>query len=74
MEYRVLGKTGIKVSLVSLGSGGTRQLGQNSKMSQKSQTTLIRRALDLGINMIDTAAQYGNSESIIGKACSSTNK
>ena len=68
MEYRVLGKTGIKVSLVSLGSGGTRQLGQNSKMSQKSQTTLIRRALDLGINMIDTAAQYGNSESIIGKA------
>ncbi|SVE10732.1 uncharacterized protein METZ01_LOCUS463586, partial [marine metagenome] len=68
MEYRILGKTGIKVSLMSLGSGGARQLGQNSKMSQKNQTTLIHHALDLGINLIDTSAQYGNSEAIIGKA------
>jgi L-galactose dehydrogenase len=68
MEYRILGKTGIKVSLMSLGSGGARQLGQNSKMSQKNQSTLIHHALDLGINLIDTSAQYGNSEAIIGKA------
>ena len=68
MEYRTLGKTGLKVSLVSLGSGGTRKLGQDSQMNQESQTFLVRKALNLGINLIDTSAQYGDSEAILGKA------
>ena len=68
MEYRALGKTGLKVSLVSLGSGGTRKLGQDSQMDQKSQTFLVHKALNLGINLIDTSAQYGDSEAILGKA------
>ena len=68
MEYRKLGKTGLKASLVSLGSGGTRQLGQDSQMDQRSQTFLVHKALSLGINLIDTSAQYGNSEAILGKA------
>ena len=68
MEYRKLGKTGLKTSLVSLGSGGTRQLGQDSQMDQRSQTFLVHKALSLGINLIDTSPQYGNSEAILGKA------
>ena len=68
MQYRTLGKTGLKVSLLSLGSGGTRRLGQDSQMDQKSQTTLVHKALSLGINLIDTSAQYGNSEAILGSA------
>lgn len=68
MEYRTLGKTGLKASLLSLGSGGTRQLGQDSQMDQKSQNSLVRKALSLGINLIDTSAQYGNSEAILGTA------
>jgi L-galactose dehydrogenase len=37
-------------------------------MSQGQQTALVRRALDLGINFIDTSAIYGDSELILGRA------
>jgi len=68
MEYRTLGRTGFEVSLLSLGSGGARALGQSVGMSQGQQTALVRRALDLGINFIDTSAIYGDSELILGRA------
>jgi L-galactose dehydrogenase len=68
MEYRTLGRTGLRVSLLSLGSGGARQLGQATGMTQAEQTTLVRRALDLGVNFIDTSAEYGESEAILGRA------
>lgn len=68
MEYRILGRTGFEVSLLSLGSGGARALGQSVGMSQGQQTALVRRALDLGINFIDTSAIYGDSELILGRA------
>ncbi len=55
-------------SLLSLGSGGARALGQSVGMSQGQQTALVRRALDLGINFIDTSAIYGDSELILGRA------
>lgn len=71
MEHRILGRTGLRVSLLSLGSGGARQLGQDIGMTQSVQTALVRRALDLGVNFIDTSAGYGESEAILGRALSS---
>ena len=68
MEYRRLGRTGFEVSLLSLGSGGARVLGQALGYSQDQQTALVRRALDLGVNLIDTSSQYGDSEAILGRA------
>ena len=68
MKYRTLGRTGLRVSLLSFGSGGARQLGQSIGMTQSGQTALVRRALDLGVNFIDTSAGYGDSEAILGRA------
>ena len=70
MQYRILGKTGLKVSLVSLGSGGPSQLGQKTGLTENDQDRLVRRALDLGVNFIDTSEVYGDSESILGRALS----
>ena len=68
MQFRTLGKTGLNVSILSLGTGGARQLGQSQGMSQPQQTTLVRSALDLGVNLIDTSTEYGESETILGHA------
>ena len=68
MHYRTLGRTGLEVSLLSYGSGGPSNLGQTTDMSQREQDALIRRCLDLGINLFDTAEGYGHSEEILGRA------
>ena len=66
MIYRDLGKTGIKVSLVSCGSGGPSGLGQTKGLSQSEQTTLVRKYIELGVNYFDTAQAYNRSEEILG--------
>ena len=68
MIYRVLGRTGLAVSLLSYGSGGPSRLGQSTGLSQNEQDTLIRTCLDMGINLFDTSVQYGDSERILGRA------
>lgn len=68
MQFRTLGKTGLKVSLVSFGSGGPSRLGQHGRLTDRQQDALVRRALDLGINLIDTSAVYDRSEEILGRA------
>ena len=68
MKHRKLGRTGFRVSLVSLGTGGPSRLGQGSGVSEPEANRLVRRALELGINLIDTAAGYGESEAILGRA------
>lgn len=68
MEYRRLGRTNLDVSLLGLGSGGPSQLGQKSGVPESDAHTLIDVALGLGINLIDTAAAYGESEAILGRA------
>lgn len=68
MEYRRLGRTNLDVSLLGLGSGGPSQLGQKSGVPESEVHTLIDTALGLGINLIDTAAAYGESEAILGRA------
>ena len=68
MEYRTLGRTGLSVSLVSLGSGGPSQLGQKTGVPESEVLKLLHTALDMGINLIDTATGYGKSEEILGRA------
>ena len=67
MRYRLLGKTGLEVSILGFGSGGPSQLGQNTGLSSKEQHRLISRVIDLGINLIDSSEAYGDSEEILGK-------
>ncbi len=67
MEYGTFGRTGLRTSVVGLGAGGPSQLGRATDRSEDESIALVRRALDLGINYIDTAENYGTEE-IIGKA------
>lgn len=67
MHYRTLGRCAIKVSALGLGSGGASRLGQASGKSERESVALVRYALELGINLIDTAELYG-TEALIGKA------
>lgn len=65
MEYRQLGKSGLRVSVIGLG-GNT-----FGRYADEQQTAaIVRQALESGINMIDTADIYGNgvSEELLGKA------
>ena len=66
MEYRVLGRTGLRVSLVGLGTGGASQLGQQTGQSSSQSERVVRTALDLGINLFDTSPAYSDSESLLG--------
>jgi aryl-alcohol dehydrogenase-like predicted oxidoreductase len=68
MEYRALGRTGIRVPAVAFGAGPVS--GWMTEVSPDEQCATIRRALDVGINWFDTAAGYGNglSESSLGRA------
>jgi L-galactose dehydrogenase len=68
VEYRRLGKTELRVSLLGLGSGGKSKLGQTHGMEQSEITPIVRRALDLGVNVIDTAPGYDESEALLGNA------
>ena len=68
MHYRTLGRTGIRVSLLSQGTGGPSMFGQNRGAAQAEQNRLIRRCLDLGVNLFDTHEGYKDSEEILGRA------
>ena len=67
MTYRDLGRTGVKVSPLTL---GTMMFGAWGNTDHDESVAIIRRALDSGINVIDTADVYarGESEEIVGKA------
>ena len=67
MDTVVLGRTGLEVSVAGLGCGGHSRLGQTRGASEAESIEVVRRALDLGINFIDTARAYGTEE-IVGKA------
>ena len=67
MQYRSLGRTGIKVSPYCLGA---MMFGKMGNPDHDESICIIHKALDAGINFIDTADRYsaGESEEIIGKA------
>ncbi len=69
MRYRALGKTGISVSEIGYGAwgiGGRQWLGADDQESLRA----LGRAIELGVNFIDTALAYGEgrSEQLVGKA------
>ncbi len=73
MQYRKLGRTGLKVSEMCLGSDN---FGNEYGASPETSFAIMDRALDFGVNFIDTADQYadGNSERVIGDYLKSRKK
>jgi len=67
MHYTTLGRTGLKVSVAGLGCGGFSRLGLGTGQSADHAIGIIRQALDLGVNLIDTASVYG-TEDVVGAA------
>jgi aryl-alcohol dehydrogenase-like predicted oxidoreductase len=67
MHYTTLGRTGLKVSVAGLGCGGNSRIGLGTGLTEAQSIALVREALDLGVNLLDTAAAY-ETEGIVGKA------
>jgi aryl-alcohol dehydrogenase-like predicted oxidoreductase len=67
MEYRPLGRTGVKVTPLCLGA---MMFGEWGNPDRDESIRIIHRALDAGINFVDTADVYsrGESEEIVGEA------
>ncbi|MQY17368.1 aldo/keto reductase [Nocardia macrotermitis] len=66
MQYRTLGRTGIRVSPYALGALMFATAVGNPDPEDSAR--IIHRALDSGINFIDTSDAYGDSEEVVGKA------
>jgi L-galactose dehydrogenase len=68
MEYTTLGKTGLKVSVAGLGCGGSSRLGMRGEAGAEDHAVrMVKQALDLGVNFLDTAQNY-ETEGIVGRA------
>ena len=65
MHYRTLGRTGIQVSPYALGA---LMFATSMGNAPEESARIIHKALDAGINLIDTADAYGDSEEVVGKA------
>ena len=67
MHYRTLGRTGLTVSEIGFGAWAIG--GGWGSQSEQDSTAALNRALDLGVNFLDTAAGYGEgkSERLIGQ-------
>jgi aryl-alcohol dehydrogenase-like predicted oxidoreductase len=66
VHYRQLGRTGLSVSEIGYGAWG---IGESMWIGATEQESVkaLHRALDLGVNFIDTARGYGGSERIVGQ-------
>lgn len=74
MEYRVLGRTGVRLSAIGLGCGGFGGIGSDASLfgrgeNEQQAFDLMDQATDLGINYFDTADSYGGglSEKMVGR-------
>jgi len=78
MQYRVLGRTGIKVSVLGFGCMRLPTLGTPDRIDEAAAAKLLRDAIEAGVNYIDTAWFYhsavsmaaGESEPFVGRALS----
>jgi aryl-alcohol dehydrogenase-like predicted oxidoreductase len=68
MEYRILGKTGLRVSVLSLGAASLGSVYREINEAEGLRT--VRTAIDLGINFIDVSPYYGltKAETVLGRA------
>lgn len=64
MRQRTLGRTGLKVSALTIGGLYTSSLAGGVSETER----IMRRAIELGINAIDTAPAYADSEATVGQA------
>jgi aryl-alcohol dehydrogenase-like predicted oxidoreductase len=64
MDYRTLGRTGLPVSVLSMGGLFVSKMGGERAQARAA----VHRALDLGVNYIDTAPGYLDSEEVLGEA------
>jgi aryl-alcohol dehydrogenase-like predicted oxidoreductase len=62
MERRILGKTGMEVSIIGFGAAGMGFMAEGTDIAPR----LLNEVLDSGVNVIDTAECYGSSEELIG--------
>lgn len=67
IPYRTLGRTGLRVSQIGLGGGGNSCLGRKKGKTEAESVRVVKRAIELGINLIDTSGSNA-TESIIGRA------
>ena len=67
MQFTTLGKTGLRVSVAGLGCGGNSRIRLGAGLSEAQSIALVREALDLGVNFLDTAIAY-ETEGIVGQA------
>ncbi len=72
MRYTTLGRSGPKISRIGLGCMGMSAFYTGAGKDDEGSLKTIRRALDLGVNFIDTAEMYGpyTNEELVGKAIS----
>jgi len=61
MEYRTLGRTGLKVSALAFGCGDVGGLMVRGEPADRERA--VARAVELGINYLDTAPSYGSGQS-----------
>lgn len=66
MRYRTLGGTGIRVSTYGLGALMFATSARNPDPADSAR--IIHKALDAGINLVDTSDVYGDSEQVVGQA------
>lgn len=66
MDTVTLGSTGLRVSVMGLGAGGPSRLGTSYDAPRAESVAVVRRALELGVNLIDTAEAY-QTEEIVGE-------
>jgi aryl-alcohol dehydrogenase (NADP+) len=65
MRYRTLGRTGIQVSPYAV---GTLMFATSMGNAPEESARLLHQALDAGLNFVDTADAYGDSEEVVGRA------
>ena len=67
MQFTTFGRTGLQASVAGLGCGGFSRLGLGTGGSADNAVAIVRAAIELGVNFIDTAAAYG-TEAVVGRA------
>ena len=65
MEYRTLGRTGLRVSALGMGGLFVSRVGGHDRDEARRA---VHRALELGVNYVDTAPSYADSEEVLGYA------
>src|ERR1700686_5504521 len=70
MQYTTLGRTGLRVSVAGLGTGGFSRMGLKTGKTEDEAARLVLEAVELGVNFIDTAPPYG-TEGVVGRGLKS---